>query len=367
MCLSDVDIQRLADGQPLPEAAAHAAQCGRCAARVAARRRLMDDLAAAARTLELPPARAAAIRRGLAVDPRADARSGQAGATTLRARPAHRRPRWIALAGAAAATLLLVTVVPRLDRTETVTAAEILGRTREALASTQSGIETLTYDLALEGVLAQLLPAEQSGRFTVEEVIDHDHVGRFRVLKLTADGTAVAGAVEDPVAGQRARYIRVHGRGYLLRFSAAEPLPLTLPAIKRSALQAFVAVMQAQPQATVTEISRGAQRVFVVEIPTAPFAAAAPFALSRGRAVIAADDARLLEVDAAGTVMDQPFSISFVLRGRQVRTSPAAADQFEIPVRADDVILEGAAATANPMWDVLTRALRDADRPEPAR
>jgi hypothetical protein len=352
MCLNDVDVQMLADGQPLPEAAAHAAHCERCAARVAARRRLTEDVAAAAGTIELSPARAAALRRAV--------RDEASGATTLRPVRPQVRPRWIAVGAAVAATLVLVTIVPRLNRTETVSAAEILGRSHAALSSTQSGVETLTYDLALDGVLAQLLPAEQSGRFTVQEVIDHDHAGRFRILKLAADGTAVAGATEDPVAGQRARYIRVHGRGYLLRFSAAEPLPLSLPALKRLALQSFVVLMQGHRQATVNESWRGAERVFVVEVPRdEAFARGAPFTLTRGRAVIAADDARLLEVEATGSIAERPFSVSFVLRDRQLHGSPAAAGQFDIPVRDDDVILDGTAATGNPVWDVVTRALSE--------
>lgn len=358
MCLNDVDVQMLADGEARPEAAAHAAQCERCAARVAARQRLVAGIADATRTIELTPARAARIRREL--------HAHATGATTLRRVEPRQRPRWIAAGVAVAATLVVAVLVPRLDRTETLSAAEVLGRSQAALTSAQSGIEALTYDLALEGVLAQLLPAEQSGRFTVEEVIDHDHPGRFRILKLAPDGTAVAGASENPVSGERARYIRVHGRGYLLRFTGAEPLPLSLLTIKRTALQTFVTLMQGQQQATVTETSRGAERVFVVEFPERqPVAEPAPFTLTRGRAVIAVQDARLLEVDAAGSVAGQPFSISFALRERRVQPS-SAATLFDLPTQPGDVVLDGA-ATANPMWDVVTRALGDAGQREDRR
>jgi hypothetical protein len=370
MCLNDIDVQMLADGEALPEAAAHVKSCDRCAARVAARQRLIADVAESARRIDLPPARADAIKRqlqtsGLALSER---RRGESkGGTTLRQVRSPRRTGWAAAAAALAATLLLIAIVPRLNRTETVSAAEILGRSHAALATTTTGIEILTYDLALEGVLAHLLPQEQAGRFTVEEAIDHDHPGRFRAVKLAPDGTPVAGAVEDPVAGERVRYIRAHGRGYLLRFSATEPLPLSLPAIKRAALQTFVTVMQGQPKATVNEAWRAGERVFVVEIPQdRVLGGAAPFSLTRGRAVIAADDARLLEVDAAGTLADQTFSISFVLRDRRVQTGPAAPEQFQIAPRPGDLVLDGT-GTTNPAWDVVTTALQGLSSKERTR
>src|SRR6188508_2337686 len=46
-CLNDSHIQALADGEPLPEAAAHAAGCAACAARVRERQALMAALTSA--------------------------------------------------------------------------------------------------------------------------------------------------------------------------------------------------------------------------------------------------------------------------------------------------------------------------------
>jgi hypothetical protein len=368
MCLNDVDVQMLADGEPLPEAAAHVQSCERCAARVAARQRLMANVTESTSQLNLSPARATAIKRQLQASGPAvsEPRRGESkGATTLRQERDPRQAGWLAAGAAVAATLLLVAIVPRLNRTETVSAAEILGRSHAALASPSSGIEILTYDLAVEGVLAQLLPQEQTGRFTVEEAVDHDR-GRFRIVRLAPDGTPVAGAVEDPVAGERVRYVRAHGRGYLMRFSAAERLPLSLPAIKRAALQTFVAIMQGQPNASVSETWRAGERVYVVDIPQdRAVAEAGLFALTRGRAVIAAGDARLLEMDAVGTIADQTFSVSFALRDRRVERGPAAPAQFQIAPLPGDVVLDGA-STTNPVWDIVTTVLESVGAKEPA-
>src|SRR4051812_40062163 len=59
---------------------------------------------------------------------------------------------------AAAAIALVVYIIPGVDRRTTVSAAEILDRSRSALAAQTSGIEVLTYDLELAGVLAELVP-----------------------------------------------------------------------------------------------------------------------------------------------------------------------------------------------------------------
>ena len=75
-----------------------------------------------------------------------------------------------------------------------------------------TGIEVLTYDLELDGVLGDLIPEDHAGRFTVEELVDHDHEGRYRIVKLTSDGQIVGGAADDSLRGTRVRYMRADGR-----------------------------------------------------------------------------------------------------------------------------------------------------------
>src|SRR5204863_9947215 len=113
------------------------------------------------------------------------------GATTLRPGRRTRPWAWGVPLTAAATIALVLYVVPGIDRRTTVSAAEILGRSRTALAAPTAGIEVLTYDLELAGVLADLIPEEQTGRFTVQELVDHDHEGRYRVVKLTSSGQIV--------------------------------------------------------------------------------------------------------------------------------------------------------------------------------
>lgn len=349
-CLNEYELQAVADNEAPAEHRAHVAECAACAGRVASRRRLTDRVVNAAGAAEIPDALRARMRTRLVEMP-------ATGATTLRT--VRRTPRWawgLPLA-AAAALLLYFVVVPGIDRQTTVSAAEILGRSQAALSAPVSGVEVLTYDLDLEGVLGDLVPAEQSGRFTVQELIDHDHEGRYRVVKLAPDGRIVGGAADDTLRGTRTRYVRVNGRGFLLHFDGAAPTALSIVALKKSALQIFIGLMQTSATQTLREIDRAGERCYEITIPGVSVPATSLVALDRARAVVTASDARLVEFSAAGRVSGQPFTVDFALRSRELKPSGSAVDaDFDLMPEPGDVVLQGD-ATTNPLWDVFTRLL----------
>jgi len=349
-CLTDEELQAIADREARPDIASHVEQCRVCAERLAARTQLITHATVAVGTPELPPEARGAIRARLE-------RVAAEGATTLRpVRPARRWP-WVIPLTAAAAILIVVYVLPGVDRRTTVSAAEILGRSRSALAAPTAGVEVLTYDLELSGVLADLIPEEQSGRFTVQELVDHDHEGRYRIVKLTSGGQIVGGAADDPVHGTRVRYMRANGRGYLLRFEGAEAAALSIPALKRTALQTFIGFMQASSTQTLREVQRGADACYQIDIPGGAMAGGTLVALESARAVVTVADSRLVEFSASGRIADRPFMIEFSLLTQDLRPSESASDSdFDIEAQAGDVILQGN-ASQNPIWDVVTRAL----------
>ena len=349
-CLNEYELQAVADNEASPEHSTHAEHCPRCAERLAARVRLTARATTAAGSGELSPGVRDAIRSRL------HGNQG-AGATTLR--PIRTVPRWawaVPLAAAAAVILVLV-IIPGIDRRTTVSAAEILGRSRTALAAPASGIEVLTYDLELAGLLADLVPDEQAGHFTVQELVDHDHDGRYRIVKLAPNGQMVGGAADDPLRGTRARYMRADGRGFLLRFDGASPTFLSLPALKRTALQTFIGLMQAGRMQTMREVQREGEACYEIDVPGSGVSAGMLVALDRARAVVTAADARLVEFSAAGTAAERPFTIDFALRSRELRPAATAQDSdFDIAAQPGDIVLQGDASN-NPMWDVLARAL----------
>jgi hypothetical protein len=352
-CLSDHELQAIADGEASAEKSRHAAECADCASRLDARRRHTDRVIDAAGSADVPPRVREAVRARLASAP-------AAGATTLR--PVRRRPRWAwsAALAAAAALLLILVIVPGIDRRTTVSASEILGRSRTALSAAAAGIEVLTYDLELDGVLRDLIPAEQSGRFTVQEVIDHDHQGRYRISKLAANGQMVGGAADDPLRQTRVRYLRADGTGFLFRFEGAQPAALSVPELKRAALETFITLMQASAGQTMREVQRGGESCYQIEIQESAVPAGSLLALSRATAVVTTADARLVEFSASGSVADRPFTIAFVLRSRELAPASAGRDSdFDIAPQPGDVVLEGrvAVASSNPIWEIVSRAL----------
>jgi len=350
-CLTDDQLQAIADQEARSEEVSHAEQCERCAERLAARVRLIARLENAAGSSDLPRAARSAILAQLA-------RTTAAGATTLRPVPRVRRWAWAIPVAAAALVALFVYVIPGIDRQTTVSAAEILGRSRSVLAAPASGIEVLTYNLQVSGVLADLMPEEQSGRFIVQELVDHDHVGRYRIVKLTSNGQIVGGAADDPLRGTRTRYMRANGRGYLLRFNGAAPMALSIPALKRTALQTFIGFMQASSTQTLREVQRGADACYEIDIPGGAMVGGSLLALDNARAVVTVADSRLVEFSTAGKLANQPFMIEFILLTQDIRPGDSAqAADFDIAAQPGDVVLEGD-ASQSPVWDVVTRALR---------
>lgn len=356
-CLSDSELQSIADHVARPDHVAHAQACGPCGERLAARIRLISRVVEAAGTGDLPDGVRQAVRARLA-----GASAG--GATTLR--PIRRVPKWAWATplAMAAAIALVVIVLPGLDRRTTVSAAEILGRSRTALAAPVVGIEVLTYDLDLAGVLADLVPEEQAGRFTVQELVDHESDGRYRIVKLDARGRVVAGAADDPLRGTRVRYMRANGRGFLLRFEGAEPVALSLPALKRTALQTFIGIMQASSAQTLEQVPCGNDTCYQIDVPAHAVPAGGLVALDSARAIITMAEAQIVDFSASGRVAERPFTMHFSLRSRELRPAGSArSGDFDIAPEPGDVVLQGN-ASKNPVWDVVARALGAI--PEPA-
>jgi hypothetical protein len=279
------------------------------------------------------------------------------GGTTLRAVASPWRRRVVWMTAAAASVLAFAWTLRTVDRSTTVSASEILGRSQQTLSATISGTEKISYDLTLDGVLLQLLPEGQAGHFTVEETIDHDHPGRLRVVKLAADGRLAAGLADDPVARTRVRYVRFDSRGFLLRFTDAPPPPLSLASARRLALQVLLGLMQTSANPSLAEIDRSGEAAYAITVPA--MAVSGPIVLQRARAVIGREDARLLDFDAAGSLGAQPFAVTFNMRSHEVHgMTPEDANAFTIAPSPGDEVLEARGTSSIPVWDVISQCLR---------
>lgn len=284
-------------------------------------------------------------------------KGGALGATTLRATGGNWSRRAVWIAAASAALLAAVWLVPAVDRETTVSAAEILGRSQQALASPASGIEVLTYDLTLGGVLQDLLPAGQAGSFTVEETVDYDHPGRYRLVKLAAGGQIMAGLADDPLTRTRVRYLRLEDGGYMLRFNDPRIAALSVIEVKRSALRMLIGMMQATDSKTLREILRGGEAAYAVDV-AGTGGDAGLATLRRASLVVDRTHARLLDFDAEGTIGERTFAITFNLRSRETPAAESlAAGAFTIdPAPGDEVIAPQAGSTGS-LWDVIRQCV----------
>jgi hypothetical protein len=285
-------------------------------------------------------------------------KGGVIGATTLRSQERiwPRRTVWT-LAAIAAAILATVWLFPAVDRETTISAAEVLGRSQQALAAPVPGVQVLTYDLTLGGALTELLPADQAGSFAVEETVDYDHPGRYRLLKLAPGGQVVAGVADDSLTRTRARYLRFENRGYLLRFSDTPATVWSVIAVKRAAFQALIGMMQASGDTSLREIDRGGEPAYAVDVPA--LTGTGLVELQRARAVVGRTDARLLDLSAEGTIGGQPFAITFNLRSRETRAADTLPpDAFTIEATPGDEVIEARGESAVPLWDIVQQCLR---------
>ena len=176
------------------------------------------------------------------------------------------------------------------------------------------------------------------------------------------DGLPESAISQDPISGRRSELIRVDGRNYIIRSPARDRL-LSLPQMMQAQIEAVIAMMQATADQKLIVLDSAAGRQYLIEIPpVTPKEGAGMFDLYQARAVIDARDFRIREFAASGTLLRQPYSVTFKLT-RELRRQSAdvAPAEFDIPAGSGDVVLEGEGAN-DPFSDVLLTVLRELGR-----
>lgn len=377
-CLTGEAVQAVADDEADAKARAHVAECPHCRARVEETQRTLATLGALADQLPAPPIDLAR-RVQRTMQERGPGR--ERGATTLRTVPSPRAWRagaWTSgLAAAALIVLALFVVWPGMSRESHLSAAEILGRSLQTFAAT-SGIETFEYDARFEGLAARALgpDARIGDTLRITQVIDHDHPGRFRVMSVDAGQTMRSVLVQDPAQGTRVGRFRVDDHTYFFRFTASPDQAgtfVSLPDLQRACLRALVTMMQTTANQTLTSVSDAGETYYAIHIP--PISSnrdaentageTAMLELREAQALIHAGDFHLKELSARGSVLGQPFGLSFTLvRHEATPARQLAADTFTLEPQPDDVRLEGE-ATNDPAGDVVLAALRALPKARP--
>ena len=363
-CLTDGEVQAVIDAEAGPGERAHAAGCEACAARVREQQGRLDALLSRMdRSRGMPARLEARVRAAL------EGGAAVRGSTTLRGETntaAWGRGGWRAALATAAALVLAMVLGPRLNGPPTVSAAEVLNRSLRALSpAATTGVEFLEYELTLEGIPREFMPDAPSGTYRIQELIDHDHAGRYRISTFGPDGRLVSAVGEDSAAGRRVHAVRVDGRPFLFRFKTSSAPALSLPELERMHLEASVALMQASSDQKLSEVNDATGRSYLIQIPRVTASRSeAIWDLSDGRVLIDADDFRIKEFEARGTLLRQPYSVSYRLIRREARAAGEVGPaEFEVPSEPDAIVLEGE-GTVNPARDVMVAALREVARRE---
>jgi hypothetical protein len=345
-CLSEAEVQALADGAALQAQSDHVTGCESCRRRIDERRRDLAGVTAMMNGLgEAPPRLRARVRQSIS--------SGGAprGATTLRGplSTGWQRPALVTALGTAAAIVLVVFwLLPRTGAPTTLSAAEVLGRSLKTLSANQ-GVEFLNYELVADG-LAQ-------GSWRIHHVIDYAQPTRYLVSAYAPDGTLEFALSQDPQREVRSQLVRVDQRNYIVDVEPMGRPVLSLPQVGQALIEMAVTMMQASADQHLTVQGNR----YVIEIPPVPPRdGTAMLELYSARVVVRGDeDFRIDEFEASGALLRQPFSMSFKLLTRDVRGAEGVpASAFEIPRGPDDVVLRGT-ASEEPVRELLTTLVRE--------
>jgi len=350
-CLTDIEVQAVVDGEAGEASRVHAAECARCRRLVDERRRDVTAVTAAASSGAISPAFESRIQRAIA-----DGRPAR-GATTLRAAPfgASRRRAWIsAAAAAAAAAIVIFVILPKAGSPTTLSASEVLGRSLQTMTGAK-GVELLEYDLFVAGGM--------SGSHRIVHLIDHERKGRYRFSNYGPDGALESSVGQESSAGRRFLVVRAEGRGVMVNIEAGAAPQVSLPEMIQALIETSITMMQANRDQTLTVHDTAAGRQYVVEMPRVQTgSSAAAFDLYSARAVVDGQDFRIQEFEASGSVLKQPYSMSFKLIRRTIRPSAEVpAEEFAAPATAGDVVIN-ARADKDPLSDVLTAFVRELTR-----
>jgi hypothetical protein len=355
-CLTNAQIQAVADGEATAAEREHAASCAACGAAVAERRTAVASLRSAFDAVAMP---AGAQRR---IDAALAAGTAGHGATRLRsdAPPAKWRHAVWGTAALVAATLIAVVFVAPMvkDDRGAVSASEVLAASANRLAQPATGVELLEYELIVDGVPKELMEGHENGTYHVRQAIDHGTPGRFRYSSYAPDGQPFSAIAQDPATGRRVMVFHVEGQPYRFDITVPANVGPSVPEMERLHLEATIALMRAGGDQHLEEVETPAGRQYRIEVPKLQTPLPNPvWELSEARVMIDARDYRVTELAVKGTFLKQPYSVSYRLLSRSIAAN-VPPDAFDIPALAGEIKIAGQ-GTVIPAHDAMRLALRE--------
>src|SRR5262245_4549066 len=282
-CLTDVEVQTIADDEATDASRAHAAACAGCQRRVDERRAQMRDITAAhERSSNVPTNAEARLRHAMS------AGSAVRGSTVLRGNgvSSWHLARWVsAFATAAVVAVVVFLVLPRLGAPTRLSASQVLERSLQTLSKT-TGVESLEYEISVDGTTG--------GPFRITHLIDRANPNHYRIASYGADGLLQTAISQDPARQQRTQVVQVDGRNYFVKVAGIREPVLSLPQMAQALVESIIRMMQAASDPTLTTEDTPRGRQYIVETPTvASHDVAATLDLYHARTVISAEDFRI--------------------------------------------------------------------------
>ena len=161
-------------------------------------------------------------------------------------------------------------------------------------------------------------------------------------------------------------FFNLEGQPYRFDVNVPANVGPSVPELERLHMQATIAMMQASgdQMLEVVETANGRQyRINVTKVQT-PLVSPL-WDLSEARVLINAADYRVIEFEAKGTFLKQPYSVQYRLTNRQVAAS-VAPDTFDVPSQDHEIVMTGAGSVI-PARDAMVMALRELTRLKQAR
>jgi hypothetical protein len=212
-----------------------------------------------------------------------------------------------------------------------------------------------------------LMPDDANGTYRVWKAIDHDRPGRFRFASFDTAGRPISSIAQDPALNRRVMLMLVDGQAYRFETTLPAEAGLSVPELERLHLEATIGMMQAHGDQLLSIADAPDGREYRIEVkPEGTMASTSPvWDLTSARVVIKADDYRITEFAATGTMLKKPYSISFRLLSRAVGAA-LQPDAFEVPAQPGQIELSGEGSIL-PARDAMMLAFREIGRLSRAR
>jgi hypothetical protein len=156
-------------------------------------------------------------------------------------------------------------------------------------------------------------------------------------------------------------FLTLDGQPYRFDVTLPSKPPLSLPELERLHMEATISMMQASGNQLLQIVDTPAGRQYRIEVEHAATETVSPvWDLTRAHVVVTAADYRIVEFAVTGTLLKQPYSVSYKLL-RRTTGAALQPEAFDVPAERGEIRFSGD-GSAVPARDAMVLALRELAR-----